>query len=75
MVHVGLIHKLVDTNNKEFSISFVSKEGELIKIKKCVCTSFYSSGRTMNIKILPSNQVITIRRASIVEFNGEEVFL
>lgn len=73
MIHLSQLHKLVE--NDEFSMKFVKEDGSIVVIDRCVCSSWYSRGRTMNIKLLPSNQTRKINRCTITEFNGEEVFL
>ncbi|NQU54159.1 MAG: hypothetical protein HQ522_16650 [Bacteroidetes bacterium] len=75
MLHISQIHKLVEPAGTEFSIRFITKIGYEVFAEKCVCTSFHSSGRTLNIKFLPSNQIRKIRRCTITEFNNEEVVL
>jgi len=72
-MHISQLHKHVEKG--EFSIKFISEKGEVISIDKAICTSFHSKGNTMNVKILISKQVRTIRRCTIVEFNGQEVWL
>jgi hypothetical protein len=54
---------------------FTAKEGNKVIVQRAVCTSFHSSGRTMNIKFLPSGEIRKIRRVTITEFNGQEVVL
>ncbi len=73
MVHISMVHNLVEQG--EFSIGFVSARGEIIEGKRCICTSFHSSGRTMNIKFCDSGQIRKVRRCSIVSINGREVVL
>ena len=75
MLHISQIHKQVEPAGTEFSIKFTAKEGNEVMAEKAACTSFHSSGRTMNIKFLPSGEIRTIRRCTITEFNGEEVVL
>jgi hypothetical protein len=75
MIHISQIHKLVEPAGTEFSMKFTAKKGYEVLAEKAVCTSFYSSGRTMNIKFLPSEEIRTVRRCTITEFNGEEVVL
>ncbi len=74
MIHESKIFEVVQTL-KDFSLKFVSKSGELITIERCRCTSFHSSGKTMNILIESSRLVRKVTRKSIVEINGEEVFV
>ena len=74
MIHISQIHKEVQ-RLPEFSLVFVNKEGEKIRVNRCVCTSWHSKGRTMNIKILPSGEIRKIIRVTIVEFDGQRVVL
>ncbi|MHC1781014.1 MAG: hypothetical protein AB9922_12345 [Bacteroidales bacterium] len=74
MIHSSKIHELVDVV-PVFSIGWVSESGEKIYVRKARCTSFHSSGDTMNIMILDSGQIRKIKRITITEFNGEEVIL
>lgn len=72
-MHISKIHELVEKG--EFSIEFVSEKGELVKVPRATCSTFHSAGKTMNIHLLQSNQVRTIRRVTITKFNGKEVWL
>jgi len=74
MIHSSKIHELVDVV-PVFSIGWVAESGEKIYVRKARCTSFHSSGDTMNIMILDSGQIRKIKRITITEFNGEEVIL
>lgn len=73
MLHISQLHKAVERG--EFSLAFISAKGERIRIERGVCTSFHSSGLTLNVKLCLSEEVRTINRYTIVEFNGEEVYL
>ena len=72
-MHLSKLHEVIEKG--EFSLEFVSERGELVKVKKAICTTFHSKGKTLNIKMLPSNEVRTIRRVTITKFNGKEVWL
>lgn len=74
LLHLSAIHKLIQ-DNEVFAFRFVDKKGVIIEGKECVCTSFYSTGRTMNVKWLQSGEIRKVRRCSIIEFNGLEVVL
>lgn len=74
MIHVSKVFEVVQLL-KTFSLKFVSKTGELVSIEKCSCTSFHSSGRTMNVRLPESGLVRKVVRKSIVKLNGEEVFI
>lgn len=74
MIHVSKIFELVQTL-KQFSLQWVSERGELINAPECVCTSFHSSGKTMNVMILPSHLVRKVNRKTITAINGKEVFI
>jgi hypothetical protein len=59
-----------------FSMKFCKQEtGEIVTVKEAVCTSSYYHNSTCNIMFLPSLQVRTIHKLSIIEFNGQEVYL
>ncbi len=73
MLHISQINKQVERG--EFSIRFVEKSGAIVYGPRCICTSFHSSGRTMNLKFCDSEQIRKVRRNSVIEFNGEEVVL
>lgn len=74
MIHESKLFELVQTH-PSFSLTFVSKSGELITVDECRCTSFYSSGETMNIKAPHWEDPITVNRKTVTAFNGKEVFL
>lgn len=74
MIHSSKIHELVDLIHV-FSIGWVSESGEMIHVRKAKCTSFHSSGDTLNILIIDSGQVRKVNRLTITEFNGQEVVL
>lgn len=67
------LHTMVERG--EFSIAFVAKEGNIVACQRAICTSWHSSGRTMNIKFLESKEIRTIRRCTIIAFNDQEVSL
>ena len=73
MVHISSLHKLVEKG--EFSITFVEKSGAEVHGVRCICTSWHSQGRTMNLKFCDSGQIRKVRRVSVTHFNGEEVCL
>lgn len=73
MIHESKLFELVQIHPK-FSLQFVSESGELVTVDQCCCTSFFSGGKTMNIK-LPNGQFRKVNRKTITKFNGEEVFL
>ena len=74
MIHASKIFELVQVH-PSFSLTFVAKNGELVSVDDCRCTSFHSSGKTMNIMILPSRQVRKVNRKTITAINGKEVFI
>lgn len=59
----------------EISIKWVAADGEIISVEKAVPTSFHGDGDTMNIKIIPSGEIRTVNRNTIIEINNEEVIL
>lgn len=74
MIHASKLFELVQIH-PSFSLTFVAKNGELVTVDECRCTSFHSSGKTMNIQILSSGQIRKVNRKTIIAFNGKEVFL
>lgn len=74
MISASKIHELAECLG-EFSITWVAEDGALVRVPRCRCSSFHGSGETMNIVIPASGQVRTVKRCTIIEFNGEEVIL
>ena len=72
-MHWSHLHEIV--RHGEFSLRFVATDGEVVHLPRCVCSSFYSRGSTMNVKLCESGEVRKINRVTIVEVNGEEVYL
>ncbi len=54
---------------------FVAADGEVVRIPRCVCTSYHSKGRTMNVKSCESGEIRKVVRITIIEINDEEVYL
>jgi hypothetical protein len=73
MVLLSNLHRFVERGT--FSLTFVAESGEVVHLPEAICTSWHSRGRTMNVKLLASNQVRTIRRCTVIAFNDEEVAL
>lgn len=81
MIHSGALYLLIKNvkehginNCPPFSIKWVNKDGEFCEANDVICTSWHSLGNTLNIKFLESEQIRTINRDTIVEYNGTEVF-
>jgi hypothetical protein len=74
MIHLSKINQLI-RGRKESSMKAVSKEGEILDYPRCVVTSFFGSGDTFNIMLLPSREIRKVNRYTLIEFNGEEVVL
>ncbi len=72
-MHISQLHRAIERG--ECSLAFVSERGERIRLDRCVCTSFHSSGQTLNVKIYTSGEIRKVNRYTIVEFNGKEVYL
>lgn len=72
MIHISKIHEMVGLI-KEFSIKWVAASGEVISCERCTCTSFHGEGTTLNLMLLPSKEIRTVNRLTIIEFNREEV--
>lgn len=60
---------------REISLKWVAATGEIVSVDRAVPTSFHGEGDTMNIKIIPSGEVRTVNRNTIIEINKEEVIL
>jgi hypothetical protein len=73
MILLSNLHRFVEQG--KFSITFVAEDGEVVHYPDAVCTSWHSRGRTMNVKLITSNQPRTIRRCTVIAFNDEEVAL
>jgi hypothetical protein len=73
MILLSSLYKRIEKG--EFSLAFVEENGSVVHTDRCVCTSFHSKGRTMNIKFCVSGVIRTVRRCTIIALNGEEVCL
>jgi len=73
MILLSNLHKVIEKGF--FAIAFVKENGEIVKVQKALLTSWHSKGRTLRIKILPSMEVRSIRRCTIIAFNDQEVCL
>jgi len=60
---------------KEISLKWVSVDGDIIAVDHAIPTSFHGDGQTFNIKLLPSGEIRTVNRYTVIELNGEEVIL
>lgn len=74
MISAGKIADIAKLQ-KRMSLKWVAADGEVIVVDDCVPTSFHGDGDTMNIKIMPSGEIRTVNRNTIIELNGEEVIL
>lgn len=78
MLHISKVTMLAETKEKgkrkPFSCRFVKKTGQIVEAKEVVCTSVHSVGRTMNL-LWPSGEVRKVKIISVIEFNGQEVFV
>lgn len=76
MLHVSKIFELAQIQ-KKFSITWVAEDGRRIFVPEAAFTKggFYSKGRSMNIVCTASGEVRTVKVDTIIEFNGEEVFI
>ena len=72
-MHISEVQKATDRG--EFSMRFVAADGEVVRIPRCVCTSYHSKGRTMNVKSCESGEIRKVVRITIIEINDEEVYL
>jgi len=60
---------------QEFSIEFTTSKGERIKCKRACFTSIHSSGTTVNIRLIESQQIRSIQKYSIIKFNKQNVWI
>lgn len=60
---------------KEISLKWVAASGEIIAVDRAIPTSFHGDGQTFNVKLLPSGEIRTVNRYTVIELNGEEVIL
>jgi len=80
MIHYSRLNMLMDRFDKDnrripFSLKFVKMStGEVVSVNEAVCTSSFNQANTLNLLFLPSLQVRKIRRISIIEFNGQQVY-
>lgn len=74
MIHISKLFEVMQAL-KTFSLQWVSKSGELVTVDECTLTSFHSSGKTVNIKLVASGQIRKVNRKTITAINGKEVFL
>lgn len=71
-IHGSELYKL---EGETFDIEYIKKDGVVRKVKNVLCTSFWSSGQTMNIKYPGYNHPVKIRRIQIIKINGKELIL
>lgn len=74
MIHESKLFEVVQSK-QSFSLWWVSSSGELVKADNCRCTSFHSSGKTMNIRLNGSGLIRKVNRKTVTNFNGQEVFV
>lgn len=72
-IHESQLFEYVETV-KKFSITWIAEDGRKIFIPVAECTSFHSSGKTMNVKCLTNGEIRKVNRLTIIEINGIEVF-
>lgn len=85
-IHNSKIFELVQLH-KRFSIAWVAKDGRIVRVNEAELTNknqrdtdkpkdgMYAKGRRLNIVCQPSGEIRTVTIDSIIEFNGEEVFI
>ena len=74
IIRQGLLHELVESLDT-FSITWVTEHGHLAHIEHATCTSWHSSGDTMNIKDTDTGNQFTVIIDTITLFAGKEVVL
>lgn len=85
-IHNSKIFELLQIQ-KRFSITWYAKDGHVVYVPQAELTNkneedsekpkdgMYSKGRRLNIVCIPSGEIRTVDIDSIVEINGEEVFI
>ena len=85
-IHISKIFELVQLQ-KRFSITWVAEDGHKVTVPAAELTNknekdsakpkdgMYSKGRCFNIVCIPSGEFRTVKIDTIIEFNGEEVFI
>ena len=76
-IHNSKIFELVQIQRR-FSITWVAKDGRKVFVPEAELTQkdgMYSKARRFNIVCLASGEVRTVNIDSIIEFNGEEVYI
>lgn len=71
-IHESQIFEFVQLK-QEFSITWVAEDGKKITVDRAKLTSFFSSGRTLNIMCVNSGEIRTVNRLTIIEIDGTEV--
>ena len=72
-IHQSQLFEYVQAH-KEFAITWIKESGQKVFIPRACVTSFFSSGLTMNIKSLNSNEILKVNRLTVIEIDGMEVF-
>lgn len=57
-----------------FAIQFVKESGEIVDVPSAIFRSEFFPNRTLDIEF-PGGEIRTIRTCTIINFNGEEVFV
>jgi hypothetical protein len=77
MIHISKLYLLVEEGSgKLISLKYRKRStGEMITLVDWTCTSWHSSGRTLNVMNPVNKEVRKLRRALITHFNGVEVII
>lgn len=76
MLHYSSIYNVIEKPGCIFSLKFVKmKTGEIVFIDQCICTSSHFRPRTINVKIVASEEIRKIRTCSMIELNGVPVYI
>lgn len=73
-IRQGVLHELVE-RLQQFSITWATEHGHWATVEHATCTSWHSSGDTMNIKDTDTGNLFTVIIDTIKLFNGKEVVL
>ncbi len=74
MLSAAAARKTIESG-EQISISFWKKNGEIRHIEECESTSSNFKRNTYNLKLFPSEEIITIRVVLVFSVNDVEVCL
>lgn len=80
MIHIRAIYSLIEQedaqgNRPVFAFKYITKAGEVIVCEQAVCSSSNFDRRTINVRMILSEETRTLNNIGLIEFNGQEVIL